>query len=109
MESKNPDSIPWKNGYYRMKGLSGRIYCVEEEAVTMETASGKPTNSNDPSMKGTWKYGDFGEAHPDVVKETGKKNYNVEIILYVGRVKMHAVVNDDGRKLTFYGLSLIHI
>ena len=95
---------PWKNGYYRCGGYPSMLYTVEGETVTLERMSGKPTKP-DPTMTGTWKFGDYGEAHSDVVKETGKKTYNVEVIVWDGMVKLHAVVSDDGTKLTFYGFT----
>lgn len=103
MENKEtPNSTPWKNGYYRSLDLNAWLFHIEEEDCVMEGVSGKPTNE-DPILKGTFKYGDFGDAHPDVVKETGKKKYNVEMNLWGGLWKSHAVVNDDGTTFTFYG------
>ena len=64
---------PWKNGHYRgHPGFLGMLLLVEGENFTLFGASGKPTNQDDPTLKGTWTYGAFGEAHADVEKETGK-------------------------------------
>ena len=105
--SSNSNSTPWKNGCYRSIRLSSWLFSwlfiVEGEDFTLEKVSGKPTN-DDAFTKGTWKYGDFGEAHPDVAKETGKNSYNVEIIIWGGMMKIHAVISEDGTKLTFYGM-----
>lgn len=95
--ASNP--TPWKNGYYISKNLQHILYSVEGEDVTMEALSGRPTNV-DPTMKGTWKYGDFGEAPADVVNATGKGNYNVEMSLWGGMLKILAALSDDGTTLT---------
>ena len=102
--SSNPNCTPWKNGCYQAKGFTAWLLFVDGEDCTMEGVGGKPTNDY-PHSKGTWKYGDFGEAHPDVVKETGKEYYNVEMCFWGGLMKQHAVVSDDGTKLTFYGMA----
>ena len=73
-------SIPWKNGFYRMKSMPARILTVNGENVTIEGVSGRPTNfDDDPNTKGTWKYGDFGDATEDVAKAAGKEKYDVDI------------------------------
>ena len=72
MENKsNSNSTPWENGYYRSKGMASMLFFVDGEECTMEGLSGKPTKV-DPMSKGTWKYGNFGEDRPDIVKQTGK-------------------------------------
>merc|ERR1712062_292364 len=58
-----------------------------------------------PTSKMTWKFGDFGETHPDVKKESGKTRYNVEMSAYEGMWKIPMVTSDDGKCLTFYGMS----
>ena len=55
--------------------------------------------------KGTWKLGDFGEAHPEVAKETGKTRCNVQMSAWGGMWKTNMVLSDDGKKLTYYGMA----
>ena len=72
---------PWKNGHYQSKAMPSTLMYLEGEHMCFYPASGKPTNIKDnPMMNGTLKYGDYGEAHPDVAKETGKLKYNVQVI-----------------------------
>ena len=99
-------SFPWKNGYYHSREMSSLLYLVDGENILTLPASGKPTKLLDNHRaKGTWKYGDFGEAHPDVAKATGKSRYNVEMIAFGGMWKVGLVLSDDGEKLTFYGMT----
>lgn len=96
---------PWKNGHYRgHPGLGGMLLLAEGNNFVLYGPSGKPTYIP-PTMKGTWTYGDFGEAHPDVAKETGKSQCNVEMIAMGGLWKTRAVLSDDGKRLTFYGMA----
>ena len=96
---------PWKNGHYLgHPGMMGMLLLVEGGNFTMFGASGKPTQ-DDPNMKGTLTYGAFGDAHPDVETETGKSLCNVEISAYGGLFKVHAVLSDDRKRLTFYGMA----
>ena len=90
---------PWRNGYYRSNGIASFIFLVNGETCTTENASGKPT-LDDPKSKGYWKYGGCGDAHPDIVKETGKLFYDIEMTLWGGLMKKHAVLSDDGTMLT---------
>ena len=96
------NSTPWRDGYYRSKEIASFIFFVEGETCTTENASGKPT-FDDPNAKSNWRYGNYGEAHPDVIKETGQKFYNVEISLWGGFMKKKSVLNSDGTMLTFCG------
>ena len=95
---------PWKNGHYRTKTYPSLLYLVEGEDFTIFAASGKTTKLN-PMFVGTWKYGDFGEASEDVAKESGKTRYTVEINAMGGMWKPLAVLSDDGKKLTHYGMA----
>ena len=95
---------PWKNGHYRTKMYPTLLYLVEGEDFIIFAASGKTTTQN-PMFIGTWKYGDFGEASADVAKESGKKNYNVQITAMGGVWTPKAVLSDDGKRLTHYGMA----
>ena len=97
---------PWANGYYKKKSLASRIFLVEGETVTMQSLAGVPTDGGDDSSnKGSWTYGEFGEAHPTVVKEAGKKYNDVEITLWGGKWKQRGVLSDDGKKLFCLGMT----
>jgi gluconate kinase len=105
MSGENPTMTPWKNGFYRMKGMPFLIFTVDGENVTMESVSGKATNhGSDPNMKGTWKHGDFGEAQADIAKEAGKHEYNIDINLWGGMLGGKGIVSDDRMKVTFWGI-----
>ena len=91
-------SCPWKNGYYIISGMNNVVFNVNEETVKIESILSEVG-------LGTWKFGDFGEAHPDIVKSTGKKNYNVDINLYSGMWLSKGVVSDDGETLTLWTMA----
>ena len=98
-------STPWRNGYYHTRVFKSMFYLVNGENVIMHGASGKPSNPDIPTYKGIWKYGDFGEAHPDVAKESGKSRYNVNMTLWGGKINCKAALSDDGTKLYLYGIT----
>ena len=104
-EGKNC-SMPWKNGIYHSRSMPSMLFEVNGEKIVTYSASGKPTGIEDnPRANGTWKFGDFGDVHPDVLKETGKNRYNVESITWGGLFKIPMVVSDDGKLMTFFGLA----
>lgn len=57
----------------------------------------------DENEKGTWKYGEFGEAHPEVAKITGKNVNDVHINMFNGMMDLKGVLSDTGKKITFWG------
>ena len=82
------------------------LFLVDGENLLVHGASGRPTNILDnPRAKGTWKYGTFGEANPDVAKATGKTSNNVEMIGFGGAWNVGMVLSDDGKTLTFFGMT----
>ena len=96
---------PWKNGYYRARSYQSMLYLVDGESFVMHPVSGKPTKTDTVASNGSWKYGDFGDAHPDVAKESGKTRYNVEMCDWGGLWKPHLALSDDGKKLYLYGMT----
>ena len=97
---------PWRNGYYHSRGHPCMLLFVEGENMIIHPASGKPSNVYDnPKCKGTWTYGDFGEASPDVAKESGKSRYNVKMNTSSYLFPSNLVLSDDGKTLTFYGIT----
>ena len=95
---------PWKNGCYQAKSFRIWLFYVEGQNCTIEGISGK-SSTEIPYYRGKLSYGNFGRAHADVVKKTGKKRYDVEITLFGGTTNIQAVVNETGTQLTFYANS----
>ena len=54
------------------------------------------------TIKGTWKFGDFGTAHFDIFRATATENYNVEQDL--GFAKLKGVLNKEGTQIHRFGL-----
>ena len=100
------EGTPWKNGYYKSRAMPSQLFLVDGENLLLHAVSGKPTNlENNPMAKGSWKHGNFGEAHPDVAKESGKTHYNVQMTAWGGIWKTGMVLSDDGKKLHCYGMT----
>ena len=105
-EDKTNSKTPWKNGFYQSRSMQSMVYEVNGENLLLYAASGKPTGAENRDMcKGTWKFGDFGEANPEVAKESGKSRCNVEMSAQGGAFKFPMVVSDDGKTMTYYGFT----
>ena len=91
---------PWKNGHYLGRpGFLRQMCFIENNEFLMHPANGRPSIET----KGIISYGNFGEAHPDVVSVTGKEIYNVEMRLLNGFWKVNGILSEDSKKVTFYG------
>ena len=91
-------TCPWEKGYYKLKGIDNLVFHVNGEQCKMEGVSGDSAGFED----GTWKFGQFEEARPEIAKHTGKKNYNVDFNLWNGIWKGKGIIRDDGRKMTIW-------
>lgn len=99
-------ATPWKNGYWHSRKMPAILYVVDGAHILMHPASGKPTFIHkSPMAKVSWTYGDFGEAHPAIAQATGKARCNVMIVGMGGIWKSPAVLSDDGKTLTCYGMT----
>ena len=94
-------STPWLDGNYKLDTMSGQVFVVNGETVNMESLTG--AQQDESLSKGTFKFGEFDEAHPEVSKHTGKKNNNVEISLWGGLWLTKGILSDDGKKITTWG------
>ena len=100
----NSKATPWKNGFYVLKGMPINIYTVEGENVTWEGVYGKAsTHATDPRYRGTWKYGDFGDAIAEVATVAGKKRYNIDLSLPGAYIEFKGIVSEDGMKIYIWG------
>jgi len=98
MANGNP-AIPWRDGTYRCKSMPPYLFVVEGETVVLK---GFGILETDENTKGTWKYGEIGEAKEAIAQATGKKFYDVDIQLYMGWFDAKGVVSEDGKKITFW-------
>jgi len=92
-------ACPWENGYYKLPSMSMVIFKVNGESVKMETIDGE---IDDSLGAGSWTFGEFGETHTEVAKDTGKKYSNVDIRLWGGMWNSKGVLSDDGKKITLF-------
>ena len=97
-------TTPWKDGFYILKGMPTNIYTVTGENVVWEGVFGKASNhASDPKFRGTWKFGDFGDAVEEVATAAGKKKYNVDISMPGAYIEFKGVLSDDGLKIYVWG------
>ena len=93
----------WNNGYWYNKNQKYLLYIVDGENV--ET---KPMICVDypdiikPFMNGSWIFGDFGPADPEIVKYTEIQNYN--LLMDYTIVKFKGVLNEEGTQLQCMGV-----
>ena len=93
----------WNNGNWYNKNQKYFLYIVDGENV--ET---KPMIYVDypeiikPFMNGSWIFGDFGPADPEIVKHTGIQNYN--LLMDYTIVKFKGVLNEEGTQLQCMGV-----
>ena len=102
-KSSKESKMPWKNGVWYSKGYSRNLLInVNNEKVDM-----KPMISVDfpdatkKTLEGTWSYGEFGDATPEIVEATGFKKYNLEMDYQL--LKQHGVLDVTGSKLYLVG------
>lgn len=92
-------STPWANGTYSMQSMQSAYIIVDGEYAILE---GPMFGKDDENARGTWKFGEFGEANPEVAEKTGKNINNVHIVMYKGLMDMKGILSDDGKKITFW-------
>ena len=102
-KSSKESKMPWKNGVWYSKGYSRNLLInVDNEKVDM-----KPMISVDfpegtkKTLEGTWSYGEFGEATPEIVEASGFKKYNLEMDYQL--LKKHGVLDVTGSKVYLVG------
>ena len=76
--------LSWEDGYYK---LTGFYKLVAGEDVKIESLCGQID-------VGSWKLGNFGDAHPEVARLTGKTKNNIDIELYTGRWLARGVLDN---------------
>ena len=96
MAGKQQENVtPWTDGYYKIEEFASRILLVEGECTTMQNLGSAGLagdwEANDEE-RATWKYGEFGEAHAVVLKDTGKMYNNVQATFWGGKWKVNGVL-----------------
>lgn len=56
---------------------------------------------HDDYMPGTWTFGSFGSTHPEVLKATGRTEYDIEMVYDNGAFKQYGVL--DKTSITIWG------
>ena len=89
--------LPWEDGYYKLTGFNNVIFRVDGEDVKIESLCGQID-------VGSWKLGNFGDAHPELARLTGKDKNNINIELYSGRWLARGVFSNENKSITFWGI-----
>ena len=97
-------SIPWKDGYYRLTGMTTNVFVVNGEKVHVEDVTNQGSD-DDPMSNGTWTFGDFGNAPSEVAKYTGKQNSDVDISMWGGVWATKGVICDEGRRIAVWSIT----
>ena len=98
----NSQQTPWKDGYYKISTRNTHLFKITGESVEIFTMQGITVEEE---SKGKWKYGEFGKAHPELLKYTGKSNYNVQISMRNGIWDMKGILSDDREKISIWYLN----
>ncbi len=69
---------PWKNGYYKMSGVTGFIKVDGNQALMLPMICYDYPNI-EPWEKHTWTHGDYGPTCPRMKEASGADKYNMEI------------------------------
>lgn len=94
-------STPWLDGHYRYASTTMWVFKIQGETLDMLTTGYLDAPTTD-MMKGTIKYGDFGDARAEVAEATGKKTYDVETVFWGGQMKSQMVLSDDKKSMTMW-------
>ena len=91
------NKTPWKNGIWYSE-TSKQTYMIVNgnEAKWMKmTLLDYP--DSDPLMIGTWTYGEFEDAKPEIAEASGKEKYNLEMDLKF--TKPYAILDANGTRM----------
>ena len=97
-------SLPWIDGVYKLDTINSMVFKVTGENIKVQSLDGSSLEDTSFST-GTFKFGDFGNAHPEVAKHTGKTKSDVEVTIWNGKFHAKGVVSDDGKKITIVGFT----
>ena len=96
---------PWKKGYWFSTSMGSLIGLMEDNTFSWKSMIALDYPEARPIVQCTVKFGEFGPAHSDVVKESGKDIYNVE--MEMTGFKIHAALSDSGTKICYIGMYII--
>ena len=85
------DSIPWKEGCWRMGEIRG---------IVLETSGKKQLKWKNLVLE--CQFGKFGRASKEITVATGSEEYNLQVRSPL--MNNRGVLNDSGTKITIYGV-----
>ena len=113
MSSENKE-YPWKNGYWSNGKEKNIVTFIDGESVEsinhvyLDYPEMKPETIPDVPTKGTWTYGDYGHAPPEIVELAGRPNFNIHAQFSAGdgaELSFKLVLNEEGTRV--YGPGLV--
>ena len=93
-------SVPWPSGYYKNKTSHFWVTYVKDQEVKLMNLAHVDV-IHDDYMPGTWTFGSFGLTHPEVLKATGRTEYDIEMVYGNGAFKQYGVL--DKTSITIWG------
>ena len=93
---------PWKKGYWFSTSMGSMIGVMEDDTFSWKNLIALDYLEAKAVMTCTVKFGDFGPAHSDVAKESGKDFYNIEMEMTGFKIPM--VLSDGGTKICYIGM-----
>lgn len=101
MSASEEIKTPWKDGmWYSETSKQSYIIVNGNEAKWMKLSCLDYPDAN-PMMVGTWNYGEFEDAKPEVAAASGKDKCNLEMDLQF--MKLYGVVTANGTKICTMG------
>ena len=94
----------WQDGYWLfddmkmvVREVTGQVSYLSKSLVEFDF----PEIKVEPSIRGTWRAGDFGDTSNQVLEATGVQRYNLEMV-YNNYVQK-GVVSQNGKTITYLG------
>ena len=94
------DKVPWKDGIYGFKSNTIWLFVIKGESLTKKNTACIDYDVKTTTSAGSIKHGNFGATTPKIHTQTGKFEYDTEMVFWGGQMTVHAVLNDDKKSFT---------
>ena len=96
-----------KNGYYKSDKVTAQLLNIDGNTCNMEVLANIGHYTED-TFAGTWETGNFGQAHPEIEKVTGKANFDIKMSMMHGVFQLFGVLGQDGKSVDVIGFYKDH-
>ena len=101
MTEENKSETPWKDGFWYSDSNTQLITKIEGNKAIYHKLTVFDFPDCKPTLKGTWTYGEYEDAKPEVAEASGHQKCNLEIDMQM--MKMYGVLDDSGTKVYLWG------